>query len=226
VNGSGNGCGFKEHEIVRVQGRDFPIIGGRLRIVHEANEKLSIGTELVDYVIDGHAVVRASVESAKGRFTATGTATAARDPKLSDSLIELAETRAVARALRFAGIGVECCGFEELGAGEVLEGTAPRQLQDNHHDNGRAQNGQHRGNGNGGNGNGHHTPATTAQRRAIVSLAHKLGIELDDAVAKVFTGIGFDDLSLGEASTLIDKLKSKAGNGGGHGQTVNDRRAA
>jgi len=221
---NGNGCGFRDGEIVRVQGRDFPIIGGRLRIAHEANEKVSIGTELVDYVIDQHAVVRASVEIARGRFTATGTSSAARDPKLADALIELAETRAVARALRYAGIGVECCGFEELGAGPVLEGSTPRQIADNNHDKDRSQIGRHRGNGNGGNG--HHTPATTAQRRAIVSLAHKLGIELDDAVAKVFTGIGFDDLSLGEASTLIDKLKSKAGNGGGHGQTVNDRRAA
>lgn len=120
--------GFKEHEIVRVQGRDFPVIGGRLRIVHELNDKVFIGTELVDYVIDVHAVVRASVETTRGRFTATGTSSGARDPKLADSIIELAETRAVARALRYAGIGVECCGFEELGNGEVLDGNAPMRI--------------------------------------------------------------------------------------------------
>ncbi|MBI4861753.1 MAG: hypothetical protein HY815_16065 [Candidatus Riflebacteria bacterium] len=215
---NGNGTGFRDNEIAKVQGRDFPVIGGRLRIVHEMNEKVTIGTELVDYVIDVHAVVRATIENTKGRFTATGTSSAARDPKLADSLIELAETRAVARALRFAGIGVECCGFEELGAGEVLEGHAPRQPQDHHQDNGRSQNGQR------GNGNGHHTPATSAQRRAIVSLAHKLGMEPDDAVSKVFQGIGFDDLNLGQASTLIDKLRAKAGNGGGNGQNVQERR--
>ncbi|MBI4864269.1 MAG: hypothetical protein HY815_29030 [Candidatus Riflebacteria bacterium] len=190
--------GFRENEIVRVQ-------------------KVSIGTELVDYVIDHYAVVRASIETTKGRFTATGTSSAARDPKLSDSLIELAETRSVARALRFAGVGVETVGFEELGAGPVLEGTAPRQIADTTHDGSRVQN-NHRT-----SGNGHHTPATSAQKRAIVSLAHKLGMEPDDAVAKVFQGIGFDDLSLGQASQLIDKMRAKAGNGG-NGQTVQDRR--
>jgi len=217
--------GFKEGEIVRVQGRDFPVIGGRLRIVHETNDKVSITTELVDYVIDQHAVVRASVETTKGRFTATGTATSARDPKLADSLIELAETRAVARALRYAGIGVETVGFEELGAGPVLEGNAPPQGQ--RIENGvngdlRAVNG--RPNGNSGNGHGHHTPATSAQRRAIGSLANRLGMEPEQAVAKVFPDINTDDLTLTQASTLIDKLKAKAGNGGGNGQTLNERR--
>jgi len=215
--------GFKEGEIVRVQGRDFPVIGGRLRIVHETNDKVSITTELVDYVIDQHAVVRASVETSTGRFSATGTATSARDPKLADSLLELAETRAVARALRFAGVGVECCGFEELGADPVLEGNAPRQLTDHHQDDGRVQNGQ-KTNGNGGNGHGHHTPATSAQRRAIGSLSRQLGMEPEQAVAKVFPDINTDDLSLSQASTLIDRLKVKTGNGGGNGQTVHERR--
>lgn len=54
---NGNGCGFKEHEIVRVQGRDFPIIGGGLRIVHESHkDKLSIETAIVEYVLDSYAI--------------------------------------------------------------------------------------------------------------------------------------------------------------------------
>ena len=37
-----------------------------------------------------------------------------RDAKLADSLVELAETRGIARALRFAGFGLEYCGAEEI----------------------------------------------------------------------------------------------------------------
>lgn|GEM_PF-676697 len=213
--------GFKDHEVVRVQGKEFPVIGGRLRIVHEVNkEKLSIITVIVDYQLDRHAIVRAKVETRVGSFTATGTATAARDPKRVDSLIELAETRAVARALRFAGIGVECCGFEELGAGEALDGHAPRQLRDDHQERERGQIGQ-KGRE---NGNGLSIRVTSAQRRAIESLSHRLGIEPDDAVGKIFQGMTLDDLTLSQASQLIDQLRAKAGNGGGNGLVVHERR--
>jgi hypothetical protein len=115
-----NGSGFRSDEIVKIQNRDFVVIGGRLRVVHESYPKLSITTEVLDYVLDQHAVVRARVLTQAGEFTGTGVATAARDPKLADALIELAETRAVARALRFGGVGVECVGFEELGRGAIL----------------------------------------------------------------------------------------------------------
>ena len=54
------------------------------------------------------------VESQRGKFNGTGTASGQRDAKLADSLVELAETRAIARALRFGGIGVEYTGAEEV----------------------------------------------------------------------------------------------------------------
>lgn len=211
---NGNGTGFRPEELVQVQGRTFPVIGGRLRIVHELQrDKLSLVTQLVDYQMDSLAIVRAEVTTGTGVFTATGTATAARDPKLADSLIELAETRAVARALRFAGFGVECCGYEELGAGSVVEGEPPRQEL-------RAVPG--RANGGalvGGNGNGARgTPCTTAQRRALVALARQLGQDLEEVVAKVFPGTDADHLTLPQASALIDKLKTRAGNGAGAGR--------
>ena len=59
-------------------------------------------------------VIRAAVESQRGKFNGTGTASAQRDARLADSLVELAETRAIARALRFGGIGVEYTGAEEV----------------------------------------------------------------------------------------------------------------
>lgn len=103
--------GFREDELVsrkvkvgnEWQTRVFPIIGGRLRILHESNEHLSIQTEIVRLEND-FVVVKAAVESQKGTFNGTGTASAQRDARLAESLVELAETRAIARALRFGGI--------------------------------------------------------------------------------------------------------------------------
>ena len=59
-------------------------------------------------------VVKAAIESQRGKFNGTGTASGQRDARLADSLVELAETRAIARALRFGGIGVEYTGAEEV----------------------------------------------------------------------------------------------------------------
>lgn len=212
MNGNGNGSGFRPDEIVRVHNRDVVVIGGRLRVLHSAHEKVSITTEILDYTLDQYAVVRARVVTQVGEFTGTGVATAGRDPKLTDSLVELSETRAVARALRFAGIGVECVGFEEIGAGPALDADLPRQelrplpgqggVQANH------------ANGNGARG----TPCTTAQRRALVALARQLGQDLVDVVAKVYPGTDADHLTLPQASALIDKMKTKANNGAGAGR--------
>jgi hypothetical protein len=116
-----NANGFREEELVsrRVkvgndwQTRTFPVVGGRLRILHENNDNLSIQTEIIRLDSD-FAVVKAAVESQKGKFNGTGTASVQRDARLADSLVELAETRAIARALRFGVIGVEYMGAEEV----------------------------------------------------------------------------------------------------------------
>ena len=112
---------FRDDELVtrkiKVNGewqkRIFPVVGGRLRLAHEENESLSLATEMVQW--DGqYAVFRCTAETQKGRFIGYGTANAQRDTRLSESLIELAETRSIARALRFAGYGVEFAGLEEV----------------------------------------------------------------------------------------------------------------
>jgi hypothetical protein len=118
TNGNGQ---FLENELVHRKvkvgnewlTRTFPVVGGRLRILHENNDNLCIQTEIVKLDND-FAVVKAAVESHKGKFNGTGTASIQRDAKLADSLVELAETRAIARALRFGGIGVEYTGAEEV----------------------------------------------------------------------------------------------------------------
>lgn len=213
MSSNGNATGFRPDELVKIQGRDFVVIGGRLRVLHANAAKVSIVTELIDYILDQHAVVRARVLTDTGEFTGTGVASATRDPKLTDALVELAETRAVARACRFAGVGVECVGFEELGAGAVLAGEPPRQEL-------RSVPGQNSvtpqvgGNGSGSRG----TPCTTAQRRALVALARQLGNDLDDVVATIYPGTNADHLTLPQASALIDKMKAKASNGAGAGR--------
>ncbi|MGO9122097.1 MAG: hypothetical protein ACLQPD_31355 [Desulfomonilaceae bacterium] len=113
--------GFPEDELVtrkvKINGewhtRTFPVVGGRLRILHENNDNLSIQTDIMRLGND-FAAVKAAVESHKGKFNGTGTASVQRDARLADSIVELAETRAIARALRFGGIGMEFTGAEEV----------------------------------------------------------------------------------------------------------------
>lgn len=105
---------FKNDEIVQVNGKNYPVVGGRLRLAHDENEKgLSIETTVIKYE-DGIAVIQAKVTTEKGTYNGLGNATAQRDARLKMAILELAETRAIARALRFAGYGVEYTGFEEV----------------------------------------------------------------------------------------------------------------
>lgn len=104
---------FRNEELVKVQGKLFPVVGGRLRLAHEDNSNLSIETKVISY--DGEvAVVQAAVKTEKGYFNGLGNASVKRDRVLSNAILELAETRAIARALRFAGYGVEYTGYEEV----------------------------------------------------------------------------------------------------------------
>jgi hypothetical protein len=134
MNANGKGQ-FREDELVsrkvkvgpEWQTRVFPVVGGRLRIFHETNDHVSIQTEIVRLDLD-FVVVKAAVESQTGKFNGTGTASAQRDARLADSLVELAETRAIARALRFGGIGVEYTGAEEV---SHVAATEPERRQAN-----------------------------------------------------------------------------------------------
>jgi hypothetical protein len=91
----------------------FPKIGGRLRLAHEQNEALSIETEIIRYD-EKVAVVIATSKTTKGSFKGIGMASIERDQKIAPAILELAETRAIGRSLRFAGYGVEFCSAEEV----------------------------------------------------------------------------------------------------------------
>lgn len=110
---------FELKELVTVENKEFPVVGGRLRLAH-AEGLVSITTELVHYS-DAKIVMRATVTlpavttpGEKRTFTGHGEADVTRDSKLKEAIIELAETRAIARALRMAGFGLEFTGAEEV----------------------------------------------------------------------------------------------------------------
>ena len=52
--------------------QNFSVVGGRLRIAHESNDRLEIQTEIVRLDED-FVVVKANVEISKGKFAGTCT---------------------------------------------------------------------------------------------------------------------------------------------------------
>ena len=119
---------FREDEIALIRHFDkhrqewvinvYPKIGGRLRLAHEENEALSIETDVIKYD-ENIAVVCAVSTTVKGSFKGIGMASVERDQKIAPAILELAETRAIARSLRFAGYGVEYCSAEEVSRLEI-----------------------------------------------------------------------------------------------------------
>mgnify|MGYP001821580630 CR=1 FL=1 len=133
---------FREDEIVIMSHVDkrtgemvtkpYPKVGGRLRLAHEENGNLNISTEIIRYE-ENVAVVRALATTKKGYFNGLGMASLERDQQIAPAILELAETRAIARSLRFAGYGVEYCSAEEvshLENGAVIEQTGESPVQD------------------------------------------------------------------------------------------------
>ena len=79
-----------------------------------------------------------------------------------------------------------------------------------------AANGNRQGNGNGqrpssGNGSSKGRSATVSQVRAIRAIANRNGANLNQLLRDRFNVGRPDDLSIGDASTLIDELKAEQG---------------
>lgn len=170
---------FRDDELVKVQGKQYPVVGGRLRLAHEQNNELSITTNIVN-IADDRAVIQATIRTEKGSFSGLGNASLKRDRLLSNALIELAETRAIARALRFAGYGVEFTGFEEM----------PEDVEKQDE---------------GGN-----IPATKSQLETVASIAKRLNIsskELHDIMYEVTGKKSSRELTSKDVSKLLISLK-------------------
>lgn len=182
---------FKNEELVKVQGKIYPVVGGRLRLAHDENKSLSIETIVVQYN-DEATVIQASVKTEKGTFTGLGNASVKRDRILSNAILELAETRAIARALRFAGYGVEYTGFEEVGDGKIIN-----EPEDAIHTTGEIKTAD---------------GAAKAQLSTIFNIAKNLNITNDELreLIQSKTGKSFSkDLSKSDASMVIKLLKEK-----------------
>jgi hypothetical protein len=204
--------GFREDELIsrklNGQTRVFPVVGGRLRLAHEENETLNLQTEMVSW--DGqYAIFKCAAVTSKGQFVGYGTANSQRDARLAESLVELAETRSVARALRFAGFGLEFTGAEEVSHVAAAEQE-------------REQTGSKepvrvfpQGNGEGkleakpaGNGNG---KATQAQCRALYALTKRAQYTDQDieSMLRPMSAFTFQELSRESASQLITYLQTE-----------------
>jgi hypothetical protein len=226
MSANGNGQ-FREDELVsrkvkvgnEWQTRIFPIIGGRLRILHESNDQLSIQTDIVRLDPE-FVVVKAAIESQRGKFNGTGTASGQRDARLADSLVELAETRAIARALRFGGIGVEYTSAEEIShiasaepEKEQSTNKEPPSVFPEGNDNGKpeakaqesgpAERPKQPSSGN--------NRATQAQVRALFALSRKANYQGDDIAQMLapFEVCRFEDLPREAASQLIGAMQQE-----------------
>ena len=179
-----------------------------MRRAHEENETLSLHTEMVSW--DGqYAVFKCRAVTGKGDFIGYGTANNQRDARLSESLIELAETRSIARALRFAGYGLEYCGAEEVSHVADTEPVLERTVYKDHKTAWREGNSegkteaksQKQSNG----------LATQAQCRALFALTKKAGYAEED-VDQLLSPLEvsrFQDLPRQEASRLISYLQTE-----------------
>lgn len=196
----------------------FPKIGGRLRLAHEENEQLSISTEIVRYdeVI---AVVKAVTSTMKGSFPGFGMASVERDSSIAPAILELAESRAIARSLRFAGYGVEYCSAEEVSHLQQNGGTTPPhdekpptkppQEGPKGGETEKPENGGSGGDKGGGNGGNGDARITNKQLSYIVTLGKGLkrnSKDLDAETVKVF-GVKMAYLTTKQASSFIDQLK-------------------
>lgn len=104
---------LRDGETARIQNKVYPLVGARLRLLRENFPDASIATEILPSDSD-MVLIRATVTCGARSATALGTSSALGDKALADSLFELAETRAIARSLRFFGLALDSTGAEEV----------------------------------------------------------------------------------------------------------------
>jgi hypothetical protein len=149
----------------------------------------------------------------KGNFPGLGMASIERDHSIAPAILDLAETRAIARSLRFAGYGVEYCSAEEIShlengnskAPATNEGKAdlPKEPPKTPAD-GKPGNG-----GNGGNGDAR---ISNKQLNYIVTLGKGIKLnskDLDQESVKTY-GVKMAFLTTKQASAFIDTLKERS----------------
>ncbi len=178
--------------IKHIGDKDFVIFEGLLDVAHQEGLCL-VDTEVKQFPDDGNdhtAVVRAVVKTDKGTFSGTGDANSKNvNSMIAPHIIRMAETRAVARALRFAcNIGIT--SLEELG--DIHEG-------DNQHIPNRKRSEERKDTNN---------RVTENQKRAIVKMIRQMGVseEQVEPLIKEKYGAALGDLSYDQCGSIIKKL--------------------
>ena len=219
ANGN-NGNQFREDEIIILeQLRDgklvkniYPKIGGRLRLAHEENDQLSITTEIIKYD-ENLAVVKAVTSTNKGSFPGLGMSSVERDRSIAPAILELAETRAIARSLRFAGYGVEYCSAEEISHLENGNSKPPASTDAKEDPPKEPPKSPAEGKpGNGGSGGNGDARISNKQLNYIVTLGKGLKLnskDLDQECVGTF-GVKMAFLTTKQASAFIDTLKERS----------------
>jgi len=193
---------FRPDELITKNNKSYPVVGARLRVAHEENQQMDISTELVSFETMDQAVVKATIKTEKGVFSAFGVASASKDTRLIDSLLELAETRAIARALRFAGYGVEYTSLEEIGDVPVPVEQPPQQQKAPSFQEVKAPSPRTKD----------FIPMTPPQRKAIESISkakHWNSIEVCRRIVARNDLRSLDELSKTEASQVISRLQEQ-----------------
>jgi len=116
-------------QIVRLQGKEYVLFSGLLRTAHNNGLK-SVDTEIIGWDSDARAaVVRAAVEGTRGRYTAHGDASPDNVGRsIAGACLRMAETRAIARALRsYLGIGMTALSELPGGGPAAVADTRPGQ---------------------------------------------------------------------------------------------------
>lgn len=119
--------------IKSLQGKDFVLMGGLLELAHQDGLNYT-HTDILQFPTQENGnttIVRAIVRTGKGEFSGIGDASPASVPNKSIAVhsIRMAETRAVARALRVA-TNVSMTAFEELG-GDIEVQAQPQAKPSN-----------------------------------------------------------------------------------------------
>ena len=110
--------------IQRIGDKDFVTFTGLLDLAHRQGLK-DVETELIQAPNEGNsymAIIRARVTTERGTFSGIGDATPKNvNARIAPHIVRMAETRAVARALRLA-CNIGMCSVEELG-GDAEDST-------------------------------------------------------------------------------------------------------
>lgn len=116
--------------IQQIGDRDFVKFEGLLDLAHRQGLK-DVNTQLLQAPAEGNnwmAIIRACVTTERGTFSGIGDATPKNvNGRIAPHIVRMAETRAMARALRLA-CNIGMCSVEELG-GDVEDRRNGRKHQ-------------------------------------------------------------------------------------------------